>query len=82
MRPLINISLLILSLGLAASCLWGASHLAWYWVILMIWGFALINNLPFAMMHEIVHSVTAKSTLLNSVIVIISSWAFPTSFLL
>lgn len=44
MTPLINISLLILSLGLAASCLWGASHLAWYWVILMIWGFALINN--------------------------------------
>ncbi len=38
MTPLINISLLILSLGLAASCLWGASHLAWYWVILMIWG--------------------------------------------
>lgn len=34
------------------------------------------------MMHEAVHSVTAKSTLLNRVIAIISSWAFPTSFLL
>lgn len=82
MRAFINSCLLMLSLGLAACCLWVASHLAWYWAIVAIWAFALINNLPFAMMHEAVHGVAAKSSLINRMIGVISSWAFPTSFLL
>ena len=82
MRFALNFSLLLISLAISAACLWIASHSQWYWAIAAIWFFALINNMPFAVMHEAVHGVAAKSERGNRIIGTIASWAFPTSFLL
>ncbi len=82
MRFSLNFALLLMSLALAAGCLWVASHGAWYWAILAIWFFSLINNMPFALMHEAVHGVAARSKWGNHLIGQMASWAFPTSFLL
>ncbi len=82
MKLILNTALLLLSLALSVLCLWAASHANWYWAIIAIWFFALINNMPFAIMHEAVHGVAADSHWGNRLIGVIASWAFPTSFLL
>ncbi|WP_435954720.1 fatty acid desaturase family protein [Dryocola sp. BD626] len=82
MKSLINTGLLVLSLTLSGSCLWVVSHAPWYWAITGIWFFALINNMPFAIMHEAVHGVAAESRWANRLIGVIAGWAFPMSFLL
>lgn len=82
MRCFVNFVVLIISLVIAAGCLWVASHLAWYWAALAILLFLHVNQLPFAMMHEAVHGVAAKSVFFNRVLGILGSCAFPTSFLL
>lgn len=80
MTTLFNSFLLIISMALAAASLWAASHLTWAYAVLAIWFFALINNMPFALMHEAVHGIAAHSRPANAVIGIIAGWAFPTSF--
>lgn len=82
MRFTLSFSVLVVSLIVAAGCLWVASHLAWYWAILAIFLFAHVNNIPFSMMHEAAHGVAADSKLGNRIIGVMSSWAYPTSFLL
>lgn len=82
MRLTVNVLLLGFSLFLSAFCLWAASHVVWYWALLAIWFFALINNMPFAIMHEAVHGVASRNKLANRLIGIVAGWAFPTSFLL
>lgn len=82
MRLLLNSILLIFSMTAAAACLWGVSHLAWYYALPALIGFMLINNMPFAILHEAVHGVAARSAAGNRAIGIIAAWAFPTSFTL
>ena len=77
---LLNAILLLLSLTLSAASLWVASHVDWAYAVLAIWFFALINNMPFALMHEAVHGIAAGSRGLNTLIGTIAGWAFPTSF--
>lgn len=80
MRTLLSCCLLFLSLTLPAASLWAASHLAPAWALLAVWSFALVNNMPFALMHEAVHGVAAGSRRLNALIGTLAGWAFPTSF--
>jgi fatty acid desaturase len=80
MTTLLNASLLIVSMLLSAASLWAASHLAWGYAALAIWFFALINNMPFALMHEAVHGIAARSLRANATIGVVAGWAFPTSF--
>ncbi len=80
MRTLLSSTLLILSLSLSAASLWAASHLDLVYALLAIWFFALVNNMPFALMHEAVHGVAADSRRINAFIGTLSGWAFPTSF--
>ncbi|GKX60745.1 fatty acid desaturase family protein [Leminorella grimontii] len=82
MRLTLNAALLLFSLSLSAFCLWAASHSAWYWALAAVWFFALINNMPFAIMHEAVHGVASRSAWGNRIIGVVAGWAFPTSFLL
>lgn len=80
MKTLLSLLLLLLSLTLSAASLWAASHLPLLPALAAIWFFALINNMPFALMHEAVHGVAADSPRLNTFIGTIAGWAFPTSF--
>lgn len=80
MRTLLSCCLLFLSLTLPAASLWAASHLDPAWALLAVWSFALVNNMPFALMHEAVHGVAAGSRRLNALIGTLAGWAFPTSF--
>ena len=80
MRDWLNAILLLLSLMLSAASLWMASHVDWAYAVLAIWFFALINNLPFALMHEAVHGIAAGSRGMNTLIGTLAGWAFPTSF--
>ncbi len=80
MRGWLNSTLLVLSLLLSAGSLWAASHLDLAYAALAIWFFALINNMPFALMHEAVHGNAADSRGVNAVIGTLAGWAFPTSF--
>lgn len=80
MRAWLNSTLLVLSLALSGLSLWAASHLDWPYAALAIWFFALINNMPFALMHEAAHGVAAGSRTLNTMIGTLAGWAFPTSF--
>lgn len=82
MKTMLNISLLIVSFAASAFCLWAASHSSWPMAILAIWGFSLINNMPFSLMHEAVHGAASESPRINRIIGTIASWAFPTSFLM
>ncbi|RIX47520.1 MAG: fatty acid desaturase [Rhodocyclales bacterium GT-UBC] len=80
MKTVLNSCLLVLSLSLSAGSLWAASHLDLPYAVLAIWFFALINNMPFALMHEAVHGIAADAPRLNALIGTIAGWAFPTSF--
>lgn len=82
MKTLLNLVLLLVSFALSALCLWTASHASWPMVILAIWGFSLINNMPFSLMHEAVHGAASPNKTLNRLIGTVSGWAFPTSFLM
>lgn len=80
MRTWLSSILLVLSLSLSAASLWAASHLDLVYALLAIWFFALVNNMPFALMHEAVHGVAADSRPINAFIGMLAGWAFPTSF--
>ena len=80
MRTWLSLILLVLSLTLPASSLWAASHLDFPYALLAVWFFAMINNMPFALMHEAVHGVAAALRPINVFIGTLAGWAFPTSF--
>ena len=80
MPEILNATILLLSLVASWFCLWAASHAAFGWVLLAVWVFSLVNNTPFAVMHEAVHGVASTSSRGNALLGIISGWAFPTSF--
>lgn len=73
---------LILFLSMAASwwCLWATSHMGPGIALIAIWLFSLVNNAPFAVMHEAVHGIGSSSARSNELLGIISGWTFPTSF--
>lgn len=80
MPGMLNSTILFLSLAVSWLCLWAASHSTTGWALLAIWFFSLVNNTPFALMHEAVHGVACASPKRNEWLGIISGWAFPTSF--
>lgn len=82
MRTLINYAILACSVIATAALLWSASHLSFGYSIIAIWLFSLVNNTPFALMHEAVHGIAAKSPRLNYWLGLIAGWTFPTSFLM
>ena len=61
-------------------CLWLASHGSWWLAVLAALVFAFVNNLPFALMHEAVHGVAARSPRRNYTFGLFASSMFPTSF--
>lgn len=63
-----------------AACLWVASHGAWWAMLLAAAAFSILNNTPFALMHEAVHGVASTSARRNDVIGVLAGWMFPTSF--
>jgi len=42
--------------------------------------FAILNNTPFALMHEAVHGLAAPSAARNDALGVLAGWMFPTSF--
>src|ERR1044071_4039223 len=75
----LNWLLLFVSAIATTALLWLASH---GHPILASLAFALINFLPFALMHEAVHGVAANSKTRNDAIGILAACMFPTSFTL
>ena len=80
MSSVLNTFVLAIALVATWACLWFASHSAPVLAIVSAWLFSLVANAPFAMMHEAVHGVGAKSPLMNRMLGLVSGWAFPTSF--
>ena len=80
MPGLINAITLVFSTLAAWLCLWTASHASLGWAVLAVWGFSIINHVPFSLMHEAVHGSGASSPRGNWLLGIVSGWAFPTSF--
>lgn len=80
MPGMLNTAILLLSLAASWLCLWAASHLSLGFALLAIWLFSLVNNTPFALMHEAVHGMGCSSPRRNELLGIVSGWAFPTSF--
>lgn len=80
MPGMLNTAILLLSLAASWLCLWAASHLSLGFALLAIWLFSLVNNTPFALMHEAVHGIGCSSPRRNELLGIVSGWAFPTSF--
>jgi fatty acid desaturase len=76
----LNAFLLTVSLAASWTCLWAASHLSLAFALVAAWLFSLINNTTFALMHEAVHGLGAKSTRRNDLLGIVAGLAFPTSF--
>jgi fatty acid desaturase len=82
MTTLLNTAILLLSLSATWLLLWSASHLSLGYALLAAWLFSLVNNTPFALMHEAVHGVASRSPRLNRLLGVVAGWAFPTSFLM
>lgn len=80
MAGTLNSALLVLSLAASWSCLWAASHLSLGFALVAAWLFSLVNNTTFALMHEAVHGLSAKSARRNALLGILAGLAFPTSF--
>jgi fatty acid desaturase len=76
----LNWFLLFISLLATSACLWLASHAVWWLALLACIVFAFVNNLPFALMHEAVHGLAARSQRRNAIFGILASAMFPTSF--
>jgi fatty acid desaturase len=62
--------------------LWLGSHGALLTALLAAWAFALLNNTPFALLHEAVHGVFSKQRWRNELFGVLSAALFPTSFTL
>ncbi len=77
-----NIAITVLSIPLLCGLLWVASHAEWYWMLLAAWLFSLLNNTPFALMHEAVHGVFSANRSRNDFFGILCGLPFPTSFTL
>lgn len=80
MIGLLNSTILLLSLAAGGFCLWAASHLELAYALPAVWGFSLLANTPFALMHEAVHGVASRSRAVNELLGLLAGWAFPTSF--
>jgi fatty acid desaturase len=78
----VRINILIFCLALPATwgLLWTASHLSIGWMLLAAWGFALLNNTPFSLMHEAVHGVFSSNKRVNEVFGVLCAPTLPTSF--
>jgi fatty acid desaturase len=75
----LNWILLALSAIVTSALLWAASH---GFALLAAIAFALVNNVPFALMHEAVHGVASPHRRRNAAIGVIAACMFPTSFTL
>jgi fatty acid desaturase len=70
--------LLLAAAAIATSILlWAASH---GFALPAALAFAFVNNLPFALMHEAVHGVAARTPRRNAILGTIAACMFPTSF--
>ncbi len=82
MSERLNWLILAASALATSACLWVACHGPWWSVLLGAGAFAFVNNIPFALMHEAVHSVASASPSRNYALGFVASCMFPTSFTL
>lgn len=80
MLELLNWLILAGAAGATAACLWLACHAPWWVALPAAIFFALVNNTPFALMHEAVHGAGSASPRRNHALGLVASWMFPTSF--
>jgi fatty acid desaturase len=76
----LNWLLLPAAVAATSACLWLACHGTWWLALSAAVAFAFVNNVPFALMHEAVHGVAAKTPRRNYALGLIASCMFPTSF--
>ena len=73
----LNWFLLAASAIATTALLWLASH---GWLVVASIAFAFVNFIPFALMHEAVHGVAAKTPRRNTALGFLAACMFPTSF--
>ena len=76
----LNWLILVASAVATAACLWAVSHAPAWAALAAALAFALVNNTPFAVMHEAVHGVGAATPSRNYALGVVAGWMFPTSF--
>jgi len=77
-----NFSILLLTLPLLWLCLWTASHAEWWLALPAAWCFAMVNMVPFSLLHEAVHGAGSPSPFRNRLLGVVGGMAFGTSFLM
>jgi len=80
MSERLNWAILAASAIATSALLWLSSHGPWWLALAAAAAFAFINNTPFALMHEAVHGVGARTPARNYALGFIASCLFPTSF--
>jgi fatty acid desaturase len=76
-----NVLILLTLLPLTWYLLWFAAHSEnFLYILLAAWGYALLHNTIFSLLHEAVHGIFSKSRWRNDLFGIMTAAAFPTSF--
>ena len=75
-----NIAILFSAIAVTAWFLWLASHGSLLVALSAAFGFALIHNTVFSLLHEAVHGIFSPNKFRNDLFGIIAAAAFPTSF--
>ncbi len=75
-----NILIFLATIPATWALLWVGSHGSWAFMLLAAWLFSLVNNLPFALMHEAVHEVFSRNKFRNELFGSLCAAMFPTSF--
>lgn len=76
----LNIVIFCVSIPATWALLWIASHATWPWMLVAAWLFSLVNNTPFALLHEAVHGMFSRCRWRNEFFGVLCAAAFPTSF--
>ena len=75
-----NIVIFLLVLPITWYLLWIASHSNIGMMLFAAWGYALLHNTVFSLLHEAVHGVFSKNGVRNDLFGLLCSAAFPTSY--
>lgn len=83
---IINFLALVVSSSLAIGLLFGASiayrSSSWFGFVLAVFGFGLVNNTNFSLLHEAVHGILNSNRRRNEALGVFAGAFFPTSFTL
>jgi len=77
----LNICIALLQLSLLLAILWSASRIHhWLWLALLVFGYAIVMNSAYAMLHEAEHNILHPTPWINELIGVTLALFFPAPF--